>query len=319
MAAGSASRRQPCLNRGEKRRRDRQFSLASLIDGGSRQHVADHMPVDVGQAAVDAVVAEREPRVVDPHQVQDRRVQVVAVGLAGGGLPGPGVALAVSGAALDAGAGEPGDRRAAVVVAAGRSLGERLAAELGAPDDQRVFQQAAGLQVAEQSRRSAGRRCGRSPAARWGCRCGCPSCSWARPRRSRPGRTARRARAAGEPAGSAGRSRRVGGIVEAVQAARRRRLAGQVEGLGARLAACGRPARRRRSATRAASRPRWPPRGGGSIARGPLGRRAGSRGVRKPADAGGNSSGIGRGEPASRIVPWCDWGRKPDVKLPLAL
>ena len=28
---------------------------------------------------------------------------------------------------------------------------------------------------------------------------------------------------------------------------------------------------------------------------------------------------IGRGEPASRIVPWCDWGKKPEVKLPLAL
>ena len=54
------------------------------------------MPVNVGQAAVDAVVAERELGVVDPHQVQDRGVEVVAVGLARGGPPGPGVALAVS-------------------------------------------------------------------------------------------------------------------------------------------------------------------------------------------------------------------------------
>ncbi len=61
----------------------------------SRQDRVDHVPVNVGQAAVDAVVAEREPGVVDPHQVQDRGVQVVAVGLACGGPPGPGVALAV--------------------------------------------------------------------------------------------------------------------------------------------------------------------------------------------------------------------------------
>ena len=27
----------------------------------------------------------------------------------------------------------------------------------------------------------------------------------------------------------------------------------------------------------------------------------------------------GRDKPAARIVPWCDWGRKPDVKFPLAL
>ena len=39
------------------------------------------MPVDVGQPAVDAVVAERQPFVVDAQQVQDRGVQVVAVGL----------------------------------------------------------------------------------------------------------------------------------------------------------------------------------------------------------------------------------------------
>ena len=61
-------------------------------------------------------------RVVDAQQVQDRGVQVVAVGLALGGLPGPVVALAVGDARLDAGAGQPGDGRAAVVVAAGRAL-----------------------------------------------------------------------------------------------------------------------------------------------------------------------------------------------------
>ena len=38
------------------------------------------MAVDVGQPAVDAVVAEGQPGVVDAQQVQDRGVQVVAVG-----------------------------------------------------------------------------------------------------------------------------------------------------------------------------------------------------------------------------------------------
>src|SRR5262245_40926517 len=105
------------------------------------------MAVDIGNASVDAIVAKRESRVVDPHEVEDRRVQVVAVRLAGGGLPRPRVALAVGGAALDAGAGQPGDRGPAVVVATGRALGERHPAELGAPDDQGVVEQATGSEI----------------------------------------------------------------------------------------------------------------------------------------------------------------------------
>ena len=87
-----------------------------------RQDRVDHVPVDVGQAAVDAIVAESERGVVDAHQVEDRRVQVVAIGLASGGPPGPGVALAVGRARLDARAGEPGDRCPAVMIAAGGCL-----------------------------------------------------------------------------------------------------------------------------------------------------------------------------------------------------
>ena len=81
------------------------------------------MPVNVGQAAVDAVVAKGEPFVVDAHQVQDGGVQIVTVGPALDGLVAELIALAVADAPLDAGAGQPGDERAAVVVAAGRRPG----------------------------------------------------------------------------------------------------------------------------------------------------------------------------------------------------
>ena len=57
------------------------------------------MPVDVGQAAVDAVVAEGEPLVVDAEQVQDRGVEVVAVGRLVAACQRPLVALAVGDAA----------------------------------------------------------------------------------------------------------------------------------------------------------------------------------------------------------------------------
>ena len=44
------------------------------------------LAVHVRQAAVDAVVPEGQPRVVDAQQMQDRRVQIVAVSLALGCL-----------------------------------------------------------------------------------------------------------------------------------------------------------------------------------------------------------------------------------------
>ncbi len=133
--------------------------------------------MDIGESAVDAVVAVGEPRVVDPHQMQDRRVEVIAIGLPIRRPPGPGIALAVCGPLLDAGTGEPGHRRATVVVPAGRALGKWLAAELGAEDDQGIIQQTTGFQVAEQGRDRPvdAARDGRQLVAQ--CRRGCPSCS----------------------------------------------------------------------------------------------------------------------------------------------
>src|SRR5687767_11319053 len=52
-------------------------TIVDVSCGPSRQHVLNHLPVYVGQAAVDAVVIEHQPRVVDAQQVQDRAVEVV--------------------------------------------------------------------------------------------------------------------------------------------------------------------------------------------------------------------------------------------------
>src|SRR5277367_1516368 len=46
----------------------------------SGEHVADDSSFDVGESAVDAVVADREPFVVDAQQVQHGGVDVVASG-----------------------------------------------------------------------------------------------------------------------------------------------------------------------------------------------------------------------------------------------
>ena len=45
----------------------------------STEYLGDHVAVDVGQAKIAAGVAIDQPRVVDAHQVQDRRVIVVNV------------------------------------------------------------------------------------------------------------------------------------------------------------------------------------------------------------------------------------------------
>ena len=67
------------------------------------------MAVDIGQAAIDAVVSHRELFVVDSQQVQDRGVDVVDVSriVSVGRLVAPLVAGAVRGATLDAATGQP--------------------------------------------------------------------------------------------------------------------------------------------------------------------------------------------------------------------
>src|SRR5207237_1681821 len=77
------------------------------------QYFPQDLAVDVGEAAVDAVVADGELGVVNSEQVQDRGVEVVAVD-GGLGFPRPLVALAVGDAGFEARAGEPGDEGAAV-------------------------------------------------------------------------------------------------------------------------------------------------------------------------------------------------------------
>src|ERR1700694_2704690 len=74
---------------------------AHLMPSG--EDLADYMAVHVRQAPVDAVVPEGQALVVDTQEVEDSGVQVVAVGLAPGGLVAEFVALAVGAAALDPG------------------------------------------------------------------------------------------------------------------------------------------------------------------------------------------------------------------------
>src|SRR5579871_2352157 len=116
------------------------------------ENLIDDMTVNVGQPAINAVVSKRELLVVDPQQVQDRGVEVVAVGLTRGRFVRPFIALAVRSASLDPGPREPRDKGPAVVIAPGAALRKRHPSELGGPDDERVFKHPAGFEIANECR-----------------------------------------------------------------------------------------------------------------------------------------------------------------------
>ena len=91
--------------------------------------------MDIGEASIDAVVPEGEPRVVEPELVENRRVDIVNRGrvCAVEGLVAPEVALAVRHAALDAAPAKPVRKHERIVVAPFAALGRRHPAKLGRP------------------------------------------------------------------------------------------------------------------------------------------------------------------------------------------
>src|SRR3954464_2633714 len=73
----------------------------------SRQDRPDDLPMHVGQTSINPIMSEREPFVVDPEEVQDRRVQVMTVGRIFDGPVRPLIARPVRDAPPDPSPGEP--------------------------------------------------------------------------------------------------------------------------------------------------------------------------------------------------------------------
>src|SRR5262245_5932550 len=115
----------------------------------SRQNLSNHLPMHVREPAIDAVVANSEPLVVDAQKVQDGRVEIVAIDRRKR-APAPFVALTMSDSRLHSGAGQPGDEGAHVVIPPGHSLAKRHPAKFGGPNHQCVFEQTTRFQVAQQ-------------------------------------------------------------------------------------------------------------------------------------------------------------------------
>ena len=105
----------------------------------------------VGQSIISAPVSESELFVVHPEQVQDGGVEVMDVNFVfGDGRPDI-IGHAVSQAAFDPRARQPGGVASAVMAAAFGAVDAGGSAKLGRPDDERVIEHAALLQVGQQA------------------------------------------------------------------------------------------------------------------------------------------------------------------------
>src|SRR5437588_12205806 len=95
----------------------------------------------------------REPLVVEAEQVQDGRLKVVDVHRLVDDVEAEVVGFAIGHAAPDAAASQPDRERLRMVIAAEAATERRVAldhrrsAELAAPDDERVVEQAAPLEI----------------------------------------------------------------------------------------------------------------------------------------------------------------------------
>src|SRR5262245_24697770 len=118
---------------------------------GLRQDLFDHSPMDIGKAVVATAVAVGQLLVVQAKQVEHGGVEVVVVNWVIHCLCAGFIGGADALAALDARACHPHAEAARIVAATVGSLGLRSTAEFTAPNYQSVLEQAAFLQVGEES------------------------------------------------------------------------------------------------------------------------------------------------------------------------
>ena len=105
----------------------------------------------IGEPVIAAEVTPGEFFVIEAELMQDRGVQIMQMHFAGDGAEAEVVGFAEGEARFDAATGEPGAKALGLMLAAvfldGRGAAEvltpRRATELAAPDDERVFEEAA--------------------------------------------------------------------------------------------------------------------------------------------------------------------------------
>ena len=101
----------------------------------------DHVPVYIGQSALDAIVVEAQPFVINAKQVECSGVKIVGVGGVHCRFPAEFIRGTIAGTAPNAAAGQPRGESAGIVVAAlaFTALSGGLAAEFGGADHERFI------------------------------------------------------------------------------------------------------------------------------------------------------------------------------------
>src|SRR5439155_23497122 len=97
-----------------------------------------HDTVHIRQAIIPAGIATGQLGMIDPHEMQNSRVQIVNVDFVGDGVPAELVGGAISQAAFDAAAGQPHAEAEGMMLAAILSLGGGSSAKLSTPNHERL-------------------------------------------------------------------------------------------------------------------------------------------------------------------------------------
>jgi len=138
-----------------------EMAIAGSIQADTKhsgQDLSDHVPMHVREAIVSPEKSVGQTEVVDPQQMQNRRVEIVDVHGIFDDIVGKVVGAPVRQAPPDTAAGEPHREAPRMVIAAvgtGRQLplAVHRAAKFPSPDDQRVVEQATLLEIGDQRRR----------------------------------------------------------------------------------------------------------------------------------------------------------------------
>ncbi len=113
-----------------------------------RQDFLDHVAVHIGQPKLAALVFEREPLVIDSQLMQNRGMQIMDVNRVFDNVVAVGIGRSMNGSAFDPAAGHPQAEASRMMIAT-KIVGRQFAltvirpSKFPAPDDERIFQQAA--------------------------------------------------------------------------------------------------------------------------------------------------------------------------------
>lgn len=122
------------------------------MERGSGEYLADDSAVNIGESKVSAGVPVSQFLVIEAHQVQDRRMEVMDTR---GGFLGSEAELigrSVDRSAANSATGEPYGEAPVVVISPRATFGNRSATELASPEHQGIVEHAQTLQVGQERR-----------------------------------------------------------------------------------------------------------------------------------------------------------------------